>query len=223
MIIVHHLENSRSQRVLWLLEELGLPYEIKHYQRDAQTNLAPAALLKIHPLGKAPVITDNDLTIAESGAIIEYIIDTYAAHWRPDKGSAEYRRYQYWMHFAEGTAMPAFVMSLIFGKIKTAKMPFFAKPIARAIADNVLNSFVSPNIARQLSYINRELKDHTWFCGANISGADIQTCFVLEAAAVRASLNANEQPDAFRWLEAVRARPAYQKAIERGGPFNLLH
>ncbi len=222
MIVVHHLENSRSQRVLWLLEELGLTYEIKRYQRDAQTNLAPASLLEIHPLGKAPVITDNHLTVAESGAIIEYFVDTYAPQWRPDAGTAQYRRYQYWMHFAEGTAMPAFVMSLIFSKIKTAKMPFFAKPIAKAIADNVLNSFVLPNIRRQLTYINNELKDRTWFCGDTISGADIQMCFVLEAACARAGLNAAEHPHAFSWLQSVRTRPAYQKAIERGGPFNLL-
>jgi glutathione S-transferase len=222
MITVHHLENSRSQRILWLLEELGVAYEIEIYQRDPETKLAPPQLLAIHPLGKAPVITDGFETIAESGAIIEYLVDTYGPQWRPKSGTAEFRRYTYWLHFAEGSAMPLLVMGLIFGKIRTAKMPFFAKPIARAIADNVLNSFVSPGLKRQLAYIDQELAQRQWFCGEQISAADIQMSFVLEAAATRAGLTSASHPNAWRWLETIKARPAYINAIERGGPFELL-
>ncbi len=222
MITVHHLENSRSQRILWMLEELGVKYDIQLYKRDKQTSLAPPELFKVHPLGKSPVITDADQTIAESGAIIEYLVDTYGLHLRPAIGTPEHRRYTYWLHFAEGSAMPVLVMGLIFNKIKNAKMPFFAKPIARGIADNVLNSFVAPNIKRQLVYINQELGQRAWFCGNALTAADIQMSFVLEAGAARGGLNATDYPHAWAWLQKVQARSAYKKAIERGGPFALL-
>ena len=223
MIIVHHLNNSRSQRILWLLEELGLPYEIKRYQRDAKTMLAPPELLKVHPLGKSPVITDGDVTVAESGAIIEYLLDTYgaASGLRPPAGTPEFRRYTYWLHFAEGSAMPPLVMKLVLLKVKTAPMPFFVKPIARAIADKVLASFVDPNLARQIAFMDDELRKGPWFVGAGFSAADVQMSFPVEAANQRAGLNRAATPRLLDWLARVHARPAYQRALSRGGPYDF--
>ena len=219
MITVHHLENSRSQRILWLLEELGASYDIKHYKRDAKTNLAPPELLAVHPLGKSPVLTDGTQTVAESGAIVEYLVETMAPHLRPSVGTDAHRRYAYWMHFSEGSAMPPLVMKLIFNRIKTAKMPFFARPIAKGIADNVLNSYVQPNIDRQLAYTNDELKGHDWFCGDTFTAADIQMSFPLEAAASRGGLEKAKHPHLAAWLDRIHARPAYRRALERGGPY----
>ncbi|WP_022982389.1 glutathione S-transferase, partial [Ideonella sp. B508-1] len=154
MITVHHLNNSRSQRILWLLEELGLPYEVRRYQRDPQTLLAPAALKAVHPLGKSPVITDGDITVAESGAIVEYLLETHGqGRLRPPAGTPEARRFSYWLHFAEGSAMPPLLLKLVFQRIQTAPMPFFAKPIARGIAAKVLEGFVEPNLQAQLAYM----------------------------------------------------------------------
>ena len=223
MIVVHHLNNSRSQRILWLLEELGLPYEIKRYQRDAKTMLAPPELLKVHPLGKSPVITDGDVTVAESGAIIEYLLDTYgaASGLRPPAGTPEFRRYTYWLHFAEGSAMPPLVMKLVLLKVKTAPMPFFVKPIARAIADKVLASFVDPNLARQIAFMDDELRQGPWFVGAEFSAADVQMSFPVEAANQRAGLNRAATPRLLDWLARVHARPAYQRALSRGGPYDF--
>ncbi len=226
MIIVHHLENSRSQRILWLLEELGVAYEVRRHERDKKTNLAPPELLAVHPLGKSPVIMDGELVVAESGAIIEYLVDTYGSAatpaWRPTHGSAAHRQYTYWMHFAEGSAMPPLVMKLIFGRIQSAKMPFFAKPIAKGIANNVLSSFVLPNIGRQLDYMNGELATRPWFCGDAISAADVQMSFPLEAAAARGGLDAQRHPHLKAWLDRIHAREAYQRALKRGGPYALL-
>src|SRR4249920_636693 len=135
MITVHHLNNSRSQRVLWLLEELCVPYEVKRYQRDPVTMLAPPSLRAVHPLGKSPVITDGALTLAESGGIIEYVVERYGGgRLAPPPGTPERLRYSYWLHFAEGSAMPPLLLKLVFDRIERAPMPFFAKPIARAIA-----------------------------------------------------------------------------------------
>ena len=230
MITVHHLNNSRSQRVLWLLEELGVDYEIKKYQRDAVTMLAPAELMRIHPLGKSPVITDSAgetlgdelITVAESGAIVEYLVERYG-HGKliPLPHSAQRRRYSYWLHFAEGTAMPPLLMKLIFDRIKSTKMPFFAKPIAKAIANNVLASFVGPNLERQLDFMEGELSQHEWFAGDEFTAADIQMSFPLEAAAQRAGLNAS-RPKLMEFLKNIHARPAYQKALERGGPYSFV-
>ena len=138
MLIVHHLENSRSQRILWLLEELGVEYEIKAYKRDPETSLAPPDMRDVHPLGKAPMITDGDVTIAESGAIIEYLMDTYDdGTLRPPAGTPERRTWTYWLHYAEGSFMPLMILSLIVNRIETAKMPFFVKPVAKGIAQSV--------------------------------------------------------------------------------------
>lgn len=222
MITVHHLEHSRSQRILWLLEELNLPYEVKSYARDAKTSLAPPELRAVHPLGKSPVISDGDVVVAESGAIIEYLVSKAGGTLKPKSGTAEQRRWTYWLHFAEGTAMPYMVMVLIFERIKRTKMPFFAKPIARTISDKVLDSFVLPNIQRQFEHIEAELAQRPWFAGDDFSAADIQMCFVLEAAASRKALSAATHPRMAAFLKACHARPAYQRALERGGPYALL-
>src|SRR5262245_23716388 len=171
MITVHHLNNSRSQRVLWLLEELALPYEIKHYQRNPATNLAPPELMQVHPLGKSPVITDGDVTVAETGAVIEYLVDRAGGRLRPGPGTPEPRRYTYWLHFAEGSAMSPLLLTLILGRIRKAG-PFFVRPVTRKIADTVLGSFVTPNIRRQLAFMEGELQQRPWFAGSEFSAAD---------------------------------------------------
>ena len=223
MITVHHLNNSRSQRVLWLLEELGLPYEIERYQRDAKTMLAPDSLRKIHPLGKSPVLTDDGVTLAESGAIIEYLVERYGnGRLIPPAGTPERRRYAYWLHFAEGSAMPPLLLKLIFDRIPTMPMPFFVKPIARGISTKVLERMVTPNLKRQLDFMESELAGSPWFAGAEFSAADIQMSFPLEAAAQRAGLDAS-RPHLVEFLKRIHARPAYKKALERGGPYSFAN
>lgn len=221
MITVHHLNNSRSQRVLWLLEELGLPYEIRHYQRDANTSLAPPELRQVHPLGKSPVITDGGLTVAESGAILEYLVDKYGQGRLKPTDEQGLLHYRYFMHFAEGSAMPPLLMKLVFNKIKRAPMPFFVKPIARGIADKVLGSFVQPNIDAQLKFLEAELTARPWFAGAEFSAADVQMSFPLEAAAARGgAMDGHPRIKAF--LQRIHARPAYARALQRGGPYDLM-
>jgi glutathione S-transferase len=222
MITVHHLENSRSQRVLWLLEELGLPYEVKRYARDKKTSLAPPELAAIHPLGKSPVISDGKTVVAETGAIVEYLLDEAGdSGLRPARGTADGLRFTYWLHFAEGSAMPPLVMALIFNKIRTGPMPFFARPIARAIADKVMGGFVKPTIDKQLAFMETELSARPWFSGKAFSAADIMMSFPLEAAASRGGLD-QRYPKLSAFLERIHARPAYQKALERGGPYALM-
>jgi glutathione S-transferase len=221
MIVLHHLNNSRSQRVLWLLEELGLDYEIRRYQRDPKTMLAPESLRAVHPLGKSPIITDGSLTLAESGAIIEYLVDRYGGgRLVPAAGTPERLRYTYWLHYAEGSAMPPLLLKLVFDRIETAPMPFFAKPIARAIAGRAKSTFVNPQLALHLTYLEAELGKHRWFAGNEFTAADIQMSFPLEAAAARAGLDAS-RPKLAAFLDRIRARPAYGRAIERGGDFVL--
>ena len=223
MITVHHLNNSRSQRVLWLLEELGLPCEIKKYQRDAQTMLAPPELLKVHPLGKSPVITDDGLTIAETGAIVEYLIERHGAgRLAPAIGTPERLRWRYWLHFAEGSAMPPLLQKLVFERIKTTKMPFFATPVAKGISNKVLAAMVEPNLKRQLDFMEAELGQSEWFAGAEFSAADIQMSFPLEAAAQRAGLDAS-RPKLMAYLKRIHSRPAYARAIVRGGPYSFAN
>ncbi len=223
MIIVHHLNNSRSQRVLWLLEELGVPYEIKKYERDAKTMLAPPELQKVHPLGKSPVITDGDVTVAESGAIIEYLVERYGnGRFAPAVGSLERLRWRYWMHFAEGSAMPPLLLKLIFDKVVTAPMPFFVKPIARGISAKVQSMMVTPNLKRQLDFMEGELSKSEWFVGNEFSAADVQMSFPIEAAAQRAGLDGS-RPKLMNWLKRIHARPAYRKALERGGPYSFAN
>ena len=221
MITVHHLNNSRSQRILWLLEELGVPYQIQHYMRDSKTSLAPPELLKIHPLGKSPVLTEGDLTVAESGAIVEYLVERHGkGALVPPPGSPEKLRYTYWLHFAEGTAMPPLVMKLIFSKIEHAPMPFFAKPIARGIAQKVKRGMIDPNLERITKHIEDDLGRSEWLAGSAFTAADIQMSFPVEAAAARAG--GAERPKMKRFLERIHARPAYQRALDKGGKFAIL-
>jgi glutathione S-transferase len=220
VITVHHLNNSRSQRVLWLLEELELPYEIVKYERDPQTMLAPPALQAIHPLGKSPVITDGDATVAESGAILEYIVETHGkGRLVPATGTQAYRDYRYFMHYAEGSLMPYLLLKLIFRKVKTSPMPFFAKPIARKIADGVSAKFIDPNLTRHLTFLADHLGTHAWFAGDELTAADIQMSFAVEGAVARAGDMVS--PRLTEYVKKFQARPAYKRAIEKGGPYEL--
>ncbi|RKE37541.1 glutathione S-transferase [Paraburkholderia sp. BL23I1N1] len=223
MLIVHHLNNSRSQRVLWLLEELGVPYEIKRYERDPKTMLAPPELRAVHPLGKSPVITDDGQTLAESGAIIEYLVGKYGqGRFAPAAGTPEHLRYTYWMHYAEGSAMPPLLLKLIALRIASAPMPFFAKPIARKIAFTLQSSFIDPQLKLHLGYINKELGATGWFVGNDFTAADVQMSFPLEAATARGGME-GQIPAVVDFLKRIHARPAYQRALERGGKYELLH
>jgi glutathione S-transferase len=222
MIVVHHLNNSRSQRVLWLLEELGLEYEIVRYQRDPKTMLAPAELKAIHPLGKSPVISDNGVVVAESGAIVEYLIETYGnGRLAPPAGTAERRLWTYFLHYAEGSAMAPLLMKLIFDRVESSPAPFFVKPIAKAIAGKVKGSYILPQIAMHLDYLEAELGQREWFAGADFSAADIQMSFPLEAASARGGLD-QTRPKLAAFLKRIHSRPAFQRALERGGPYELL-
>ena len=223
MIIVHHLNNSRSQRILWLLEELGLEYEVKRYDRDPTTMLAPESLRAVHPLGKSPVITDGALTLAESGAIIEYLVDRYGdGRLAPPIGTPERLRYIYWLHYTEGSAMPLLVLRLIFNKIEASPMPFFVRPIARLIVDRVRQSFIEPQIALHLGYLEAELEKSLWFVDSEFTAADIHMSFPLEAAAARAGLDIS-RPKLMDFLDRIHARPAYRRALERGGAYELMN
>ena len=220
MLTVHHLNNSRSQRVLWLLEELGVPYEVKRYQRDPKTMLAPPELKAVHPLGKSPVITDGPATLAESGAIVEYLIDRYGdGRLAPARGTPEQLRYTYWLHYAEGSAMPPLLLKLVFDRIGSAPVPFFVKPIVRTIVDKAMKGFISPQLKTHLDYMEAELGKSEWFAGTEFTAADIQMSFPIEAAASRAGLDAT-RPRLWAWLQRIHARPAYQRALEVGGPYD---
>ncbi len=222
MITVHHLNNSRSQRVLWLLEELGVDYEVKRYERDPKTMRAPASLRSVHPLGKSPVITENGLTVAESGAIVEYLIERHGrGRLIPPAGTPERLRYTYWLHFAEGSAMTPLLLALVFGRLPRQPMPFFVRPIARGICGKVLQTLVEPQLGAQQEFMEAELAKSTWFAGEEFTGADLQMSFVVEASAARGGLDKG-RPQLMAWLDRIHARPAYQRALERGGPYELL-
>ncbi|MFK4131805.1 glutathione S-transferase [Pseudomonas luteola] len=219
MITVHHLNNSRSQRVLWLLEELGLEYQLKRYERDPQTLLAPKELRDVHPLGKSPVITDDSMTLAESGAIIDYLAHRYGQSLVPPADAPERARYTYWLHYAEGSAMPPLLLKLVFDRVRTGPMPFFARPIARAISDQVTRVFIQPQLNLHFDYLESELSKYEWFAGDAFTAADIQMSFPLEAAACRAGLTQG-RPKLKAFLERIHARPAYQRALEKGGSYD---
>ncbi|TLX57175.1 glutathione S-transferase [Stutzerimonas nosocomialis] len=222
MIVVHHLNNSRSQRVLWLLEELELPYEVKRYERDARTLLAPDELKAVHPLGKSPVITDGELTIAESAAIIEYLLDRYAqGRLQPAPGSPDHLRFRYWMHYAEGSAMPPLLLKLVFDKVAQGPMPFLVRPIARAIANGANRAFIGPQLKTHLDYMEAELGKAPWFAGEDFTAADVQMSFPLEAARSRGGLD-ESRPRLMDFLKRIHARPAYRRALERGGPYDFV-
>ena len=224
MITVHHLETSRSQRVLWLLEELGVPYEIKLYKRDPKTKLAPASLKAIHPLGKSPVITDGNETIAESGAILEYLVERYGeqgkgdlAHLQPEPGTPEYRQSRFWMHYAEGSLMNWLVMKLVFVTIPTQPMPFFVRPIASILCAKVQAKLIDPNIASALAFMEAHLGQHSWFAGKKISIADFQMSFAVVAVLARGT-DAARFPNLVAYKNRMEARPAYKRAVAKGGP-----
>ena len=222
MITVHHLENSRSHRLLWLLEELDLPYKVKRYARDRKTLLAPPELKKVHPLGKSPVISDGDITVAESGAIIEYLLDTYGeGRLRAEVGTPERRLFTYWLHFAEGSAMPYLVMQLVFDQVRKAPVPFFIKPILRGVADRVTKGFIQPNMTRQLAFMEAELSTRPWFAGEEFSAADVQMSYPVEAVSETGGL-ADTHPKLSDWLARIHARPAYARALKKGGPYSPL-
>ena len=224
MITVHHLETSRSQRVLWLLEELGVPYDIKLYRRDPKTRLAPPALKAIHPLGKSPVITDGDETLAESGAILEYLAERYGAQapaelagLQPAPGTPEHRQSRFWMHYAEGSLMNWLVMKLVFVTIPTQPMPFFVRPIARQLCAKVQAQLIDPNLETALSFMEAHLARHAWFAGEQISLADFQMSFAVVAALARGA-DAARFPKLSAFKTRIEARPAYGRALARGGP-----
>lgn len=219
MITVHHLENSRSQRILWLLEELGLAYHVKRYERDKKTNLAPRELLKVHPLGKSPVIDDDGVVIAETGAIIEHIVETHGGgRLVPLKGTPEYRRWKYWMHAAEGSYMPPLVLALFLNRMETAKMPFFAKPIARKLTQSVRDIYLNHTTKALFDYLDAELSRSEWLAGKDFSAADIIMSFPAEAALARIDA-AKSAKNLKSYVERLHARPAYRRALEKGGPY----
>ena len=222
MLVVHHLNNSRSQRILWLLEELGVDYDLKCYQRDAQTLLAPPELKAIHPLGKSPVIEDDGLVLAESGAIIEHLADRYGGGKlaRPH-GSPDRARYIYWLHYAEGSAMPPLLMKLIFDRIVSSPMPFFARPIVRKVRESVMRAFIGPQLKLHLDYLESHLTTRDWFLDGEFSAADVQMSFPLETAVARGGLD-QSRPRLMDWLRRVHARAAYRRAVERGGPYGSI-
>lgn len=220
MITVHHLADSRSQRILWLLEELGCKYEVKRYERDPQTMLAPPELREVHPLGKSPVVVDDALTLAESGAIVTYLADRYDSDHTliPAHGTPARLRCNYWLHYAEGSAMTPLLLKLVFQRVRTAPAPFFIRPVVKGVADKVDAAFTDPQIKLHLDYLENELSERDWFTGPRFSVADIQMSFPLETAAARAGLDAG-RPNLWQFLERIHARPAYQRALERGGEY----
>ena len=209
MIVVHHLNNSRSQRILWLLEELGIDYEVKRYERDSSTMLAPAALKEVHPLGKSPVITDEGQTLAESGAITDYLAERYGdGKLAPPSGTPDKLRYNYWLHYSEGSAMPLLVMKLLLDNFGLGD-------------SSVASQFVTPQIKLHFDYLESELSKNEWFVGEEFTAADIQMSFPVEAVEAQAGLDAS-RPKLKAFLERIHTRPAYQRALERGGKYELL-
>ena len=218
MITVHHLADSRSQRVLWLLEELGLPYEVKRYERDPKTMLAPAALKAIHPLGKSPVVDDGDIRVAETGAIVDYLLDAHGqGRLRPGPGTAEARRFTYWLHYAEGSAMTPLLLKLVFSQLPK-RAPGLMKPMVNAIAAKAQSGFVDPQLKSHIDYWDAELAKSEWFAGDAFTAADIMMSFPVEAGATRA-FRREDKPRLAAFLDRIHARPAYQRALERGGPY----
>jgi glutathione S-transferase len=221
VITVHHLNNSRSQRVLWLLEELELPYEIVKYERDPKTMLAPKALEKIHPLGKSPVISDEGQVVAESGVILEHLVEKHGkGRLVPAVGTPAHRDYRYFMHYAEGSLMPFLLLKLIFGKVK-ANAPFLVRPIAKGIANTVSGQFVDPNLKRHLTFLDDHLAKSKWFAGDELTAADIQMSFACEAIVARGGGLGVSIDRVTKLVDTFRARPAYQRALAKGGPYSL--
>ncbi|MQM38150.1 hypothetical protein KBTX_02157 [wastewater metagenome] len=221
-LTVHHLAHSRSQRVLWLLEELDADYRIQCYERDPATGRAPAALRAVHPLGRSPVITDGERVVAESGAIIEYLLDGHDPdhRFRPAPGTEAFLDYRYWLHYAEGSAMPPLLLSLVFDRLGGPAAPWLMRPLLRRIAAGVRSAFVGPEVRAHLDYLEDVLQRRTWFAGEAFTAADIQMSFPVEAAVAR-GLAGPERPRLNAFVERIRGRAAYQRARERGGPYDL--
>ncbi|MEM6992387.1 MAG: glutathione S-transferase [Myxococcota bacterium] len=217
-IVVHHLEKSRSHRVLWLLEELGVEYELKLHRRHPETIRAPAALRDIHPLGKAPVVVIDGEVFAESGAIIEHCAETLGdGSLRPPPGSPAARQYRYWMHYAEGSLMPPLLVRLIFDRVAAAPLPFFIKPIAKGVVAKVEKGYTGPELALHMEFLDDHLGRHDFFAGDEFSAADIQMSYPVESALARARV-AKPTPHIAAWAKRVQGRPGYARATERGGP-----
>lgn len=218
MITVHHLEDSRSQRVLWLLEELELDYQVERYERNPKTQLAPESLKHVHPLGKSPVITDAKRTVAETGLIVDYIVREHGGgRLAPAPDSEDHLRYQYWLHYAEGSLMPPLLLQLVFDTVE-AKTPLLARPVARAISGQVKKQFIRPQQLLHFDYLENELRRHGWFVDDRFSAADIMLSFPIEAAMARGGAR-QRCPKLVEFVERIHARPAYQRALERGGPY----
>lgn len=219
MIKVHHLNDSRSQRVLWLLEELGLDYEVVRYERNPGNRLAPPELLAIHLLGKSPVIEDGAVKVAETGAIVEYLLDTYGqGRLRPATGTEDGRRFTYWLHYAEGSAMPPLLLKLVFSMLPR-RAPALLKPIVNGVANKAIASFVDPQLRTHVGFWEDELGRSEWFAGDQFTAADIMMSFPVEAGADRA-FDAETKPRLKSFLNRIHARPAYQRALMRGGPYS---
>ncbi|MBM3645878.1 MAG: glutathione S-transferase [Alphaproteobacteria bacterium] len=220
MIVVHHLNNSRSQRVLWMLEELELPYEVRRYERLPSFQ-APPELKAVHPLGKSPVLQDGAVVVAESGAILEYLVETYGRGRLGPPADPEGRnRYRYFMHYAEGSLMPVLLLRLLFGNLPR-RVPWLMRPVTRMIAGGVEAGLIRPQIAQHFGFLEAELKDRDWFAGPDLTACDVQMSFPLYAAAARGALD-DRMPRLAAFVKRVEARPAWQRAIERGGPFEIL-
>ena len=220
MITLHHLEKSRSQATLWLLEELGCEYRIVNYARDPKTQLAPPELLAVHPLGKSPVITDAGYTIAESGAIVEYLVGSYdQGRLCPATGTEARLKYTYWMHYAEGSAMPPLVMKLVFQLMAAAPMPFFMRPVVKAITRPVHATYLDPQLKRHIGFWESTLAAQPWFAGEDFTAADIQMSTPVQMAALRTGIPLG--PAVRGFLERIKARPAFQRALQAGGPLTL--
>ncbi|MDQ0395586.1 glutathione S-transferase family protein [Labrys monachus] len=204
MIIVHHLNNSRSQRVLWMLEELGLPYEVRRYERDRRTLLAPADLRRVHPLGKSPVVEDDGRVIVESGAIVEYLVEKAGGRLGPPADREAALRYRMFLHYAEGSVMPPLLLKLVL-----ARVPIMGRLAVRRI---------QPMIDTHLDFIEAELRQRPWFASDHMSAADIMMSFPIEAARDRGGLD-ESRPRTLAWLHGIQSRPAYRRALETGGPY----
>lgn len=218
-ITLYYLRNSRSQRLLFMLEEMHVPYEIEIFERES-TQLAPASLKDVHPLGKAPIVRIGDKVLAESGFIVDYLVEHYAPQFKP-KGEQNLIDYGYFMHFAEGSMMPPLLMKLVFSNINQ-KSPFFIKPIAGMITGQVDKNYIQPNLDTDFRFIESHLKEKSFFAGEEISGADFMMSFPLEAAAGRGGLTKAKYPNIHAWLDRIHARPAYKAAVEKGGRYNVL-
>ncbi|MDO4641242.1 MAG: glutathione S-transferase [Neisseria sp.] len=221
MITLYALKQSRAYRIAWLLELLNLEYDVEIIDRQLETGLAPDSLRKIHPLGKSPILKDDSLVLAESGAIAEYLVSRYGAEsaLKPASNSDAFPNYLFWLHYAEGSLMPLLVMSLVFRRVDEKKMPFFIKPVARKITDGVRESFLHPQLQLHLQYVESRLAGKQWLLGDTLTLADVMMSFPLQAATQRTSL---DLPHITDYVRRIEANPAYRRAEQRIGNFSLL-